>query len=93
MLKKFVGDDAGGGFMGDGLDAVFTKLGNGPIAVGIGPAAAGAIKPLFLIHLEKRLAASTPTHFVGGVCEGAENGGNAPGQGGGLVNVQIVGIF
>ena len=92
VLEKFVGDDAGGGFMGDGLDAVFTKLRDGPVAVGVGPAAAGAIKPLLLIDLEKRLTASPQAHFMRDVFEGGQDGGDAPGPRGGFVNIQVTGI-
>lgn len=79
--------------MGDGFDAVFTKLSEGPVAVRIGPATTGAIKPLLLIDLEECLATSPHAHFVGGVFEGGENSGDAPGPRGGRVKFQVVGIF
>lgn len=66
-LEKFFGDDGGGGFVGDGFDAVFTKLGDGPRTIGIGPATARAIKPLLLIDLQERLATSPQAQFVRGV--------------------------
>ncbi len=78
--------------MGDGFDAVFTKLRDGPVAIRIGPAATGAIKPLLLIDLEERLAASPQAHFMRGVFEGGEDGGDAPGPRSGRVNVQVAGI-
>jgi hypothetical protein len=78
-LKKFVGDDAGGGFMGDGFGSVFTKLGDGPMAVRIGPSAAGAIKPLLLIDVEECPGPPLQAHFMPGVLERAEDGGDAPG--------------
>lgn len=92
-LEKFFRDDVGGGFMGDGFDPVFTKLGDGPCAIGIGPATPGAIKPLLLIDFEKSLATAHEAGFVRGVFEGSENGGDAPGAPGGRVKLKVVRIF
>lgn len=91
-LEKFFGDDLGGSFMGDGFNAVFTKFGDGPHAIGIGPATARAIKSLFLIDVEKDSASAHEAHFMRGVLEGGEDGGDAPGLRGRLVNVQVAGI-
>ena len=92
-LEKFFRDDVGGGFMGDSFDAVFTKLSDGPRAIGIRPATPRAIKPLLLIDREKGLATSQNAGFVRGVFEGRENGGNATGAPGGRVKLKVVRIF
>lgn len=79
--------------MSDSFDAVFTKLGNGSRAIGIGPATTRAIKPLLLIDLEKGLATAQEAEFVCGVFEGSENGRNAAGAPGGRVKLKAVRIF
>ncbi len=79
--------------MGDGFDAVFTKLGDGPGSIGIWPAAARAIKSLLLIDLEEGLATAHDTRFVRGMLEGSENGGDAAGACGGRVKFKVVAIF
>ena len=92
-MEEFFRDDVGGGFMGDGFDPVFTKLGDRPRAIGIRPSTPGAIKPLLLIDLKEGLAASQKSEFVRGVFEGSENGGDAPGAPGGRVKLKVVRIF
>ncbi len=54
----------GGRFGGDGLGAVFAKLGHFAMAVGIGPRAARAIEAVFLIDFEQRLKAALDPHFL-----------------------------
>jgi hypothetical protein len=45
-----------------------------------------------LIDLQESLAAPPQAHFMRGVFEGSEDGGDAPGPRGRLVNVQVAGI-
>lgn len=78
--------------MGHCLDAVFAKLGDGPLPVRIRPATARAIKPFLLIDLEERLASAEQAHLVRGVFERSQDGGNAAGPGGGRVDFKRVGI-
>src|SRR5580704_3465712 len=65
-------------FPGDGFGAVLTKLGHLPLAIGIGPRAAGAIETVLLIDLQQRLKGPFDSHFleakVGCLVNGAESG-------------------
>jgi hypothetical protein len=70
----------GGGFFGDGFDAVFAIFVERAVAVGIGPGAAGTIDAVELIEMGKRGDAVDNAGFFEDEIGGSENGGDSAGD-------------